>query len=133
MSSAPVSCRQFLTTSILLISWILLVSLVLKDLFGARVTGGWLVIGAMFSSLLFGMAVMMRELKDALGISVRCPHSGQILRPGDQGYGNKTWIRKICTPPKDSMDPWFTAPRREALGLSPGFAFANRRRSARRA
>jgi hypothetical protein len=133
MSSAPVSCRQFVTTSVLLISWILLVSLVLKDLFGARVTGGWLIIGAMFSSLLFGTAVMMRELKDALGISVRCPHSGQILQPGDQGYGDKTWNKRSCKPTGDSIDPWFAAPRREALGLSPGFAFANRRRSARRA
>ena len=62
MTSPGVTLRGFVFVSCLIIGWIVGLSLLLKVLYGARPTGGWLVVGIMISGVIYGAFLMTRDL-----------------------------------------------------------------------
>ncbi len=66
MTSPSISLRRFVLVSSSLIGWILALSFILNVLYGAKATGGWLIVGIMISAVIYGAYLMTRDLFSAV-------------------------------------------------------------------
>jgi hypothetical protein len=62
MISPRVSIREFVFYSSVIFAWIIGLSFLLRVLYGAKPTGGWLVVGIMISGVVYGAYLMTRDL-----------------------------------------------------------------------
>ncbi len=95
--------------------------LVLRYLFGAELSGGWLIVGMILTVAALGLVVMIKEFKDAILVSGvtemhhperRSPHPATTVNRDERGH----------------LDQFYAEPRRSALGLNCKHAHMNRRR-----
>lgn len=61
-SPRVISIREFVFYSSVIFAWIIGLSFLLKVLYGAKPTGGWLVVGIMISGVVYGAYLMTRDL-----------------------------------------------------------------------
>jgi hypothetical protein len=117
MSSSP---RISGTTIILVgvLAWIIVLSYGLRRLFGAEVTGGWMLIGILFSLGALGFLVILNEIRQAVTIPA--------------GFNVDKWRRGKVAPEIEWIDWSYLESRRLALGLSSDLHATNCYRAARR-
>jgi hypothetical protein len=81
MRSSDVSPRGFVLFSASVLGWIVVLSYTLKILFGASVSGDWLVIGILCNLVVVGTILMVNELFSAVEDAVHQPREPQDSRP----------------------------------------------------
>lgn len=70
MKTSPRSFSPFVIIAVAVVCWVLVLSLALRILFGASITGGWLIVGGIFSWVLLGLAVLIKEFNEAILVPV---------------------------------------------------------------
>ena len=121
MTSPDVSLRGFVILSASVFGWIVWLSCALVFLFGAGMTGGWLVVGILVSLMAIGVILMLNALLTA--IEGLYPKEWQIALPlpGFMCPEKRGTIADDRRPDARSY--------RIALGLEPRVCAANRRRT----
>ena len=108
-------------TTIILVGvlvWVVVLSYGLRRLFGAEVTGGWMLIGMLFSLGALGFLVILYEIRQAVTIPA--------------GFNVDKWRREKVAPEIQWIDWSCLESRRLALGLKSDCHQTNRYRTARR-
>ncbi len=129
MTSAPRCYRSLIIVAASLVAWILILSLALAVVFDAGVSGGWILVGVMFSIAGMGVLLLTKELTEAIHLPDHFDSNGApIRRNASIGPFSGKMQREI----PDWLDPSSFESRRSSLGLSPRIGFSNRRRSQHR-
>jgi hypothetical protein len=129
MTSSPLSCRLLISVSVAILAWIVIISFGLKFLFGAGPTGGWLIVGIMFTIVLAGMMMLAREFKESFLVPAQT--DSDISDRPRAASKRRLPARSSCREesfPHFPDGPFFET-RRAALGLGIRHAHSNFRRS----
>jgi hypothetical protein len=125
MKTSPRSFSPLVIIAVAVVGWVLVLSLTLRLFFGASITGGWLIVGGLFSWVAIGMAVLVKEFNEAILVPVcKCVFArnerGFPVPVGPDETGAANWIEQ-----------YHDLSRRSELGLNgPGHS-RNRPRSIR--
>jgi hypothetical protein len=128
MTSPDVSLRGFVMFSASVLGWILWLSYALEFLFGAGMTGGWLLVGILFSVMVIGVILMLNALLTTMeGLQ---PEEMEVSWPLEKIVRREKpgTIRTALTP-KSGDSRSISQEYRIALGLKPQVSVANRRRT----
>jgi hypothetical protein len=128
MTNSPLSCRLLVLLCAAIAAWTFILSLALKLLFGAGVTGGWLIAGIMCSVLFGGLILMMREIKESF-----LSPSPLVKEPCRRNPLRFAIVSRAASPGErfEHFEGSYAALRRSTLGLGSRHDCPNRRRSAR--
>jgi len=126
MTNSPLSCRILLSLCAAIVAWTFVLSLALRFLFGAGVTGGWLIAGIMCTVLFGGLILMLREIKE----SILTPCHAVKVR-SERISKRSFFLTQAASAivPREQFDLSIAPMRRQTLGLGTCPEFTNRRRS----
>lgn len=125
MTNSPLSCRILVLLCAAIVAWTFVLSLGLKFLFGAGVTGGWLIAGIMCTVLFGGLILMMREIKES--ILTPCHVVKLRIEPSPLRSRLRAQATTVVEL-EEQLDRSYAAIRRQSLGLATSRG-TNRRRS----
>ena len=127
MTSSPRWCTPLIIVSTSLLAWIVVLSLGRRFLLGASLTGGWLIIGMIFTLAAVGIVIMVKELKDAVALF-------DPFSTGERTARRAAEPTKVPrpVPAADPRDARGLLHQRTDLGLGNRQPANNRRRQARK-
>lgn len=123
MKTSPRSFSPLVMLAAAIVCWVFALSLALRVLLGASMTGGWVIVGSIFSIVAFGIAILAKEFNEAILIPV-CTRAFTVNRRGfpvPEGFED-TWHSGLA-------EQHFDLSRRSELGLHGPALSANRPRS----
>ena len=118
MTSSP-RCRPLTFVLVSLLAWIVILTVALRFLFGADISGGWLIVAGVVTVALGGILLIVKEVNEAILIPACSAFQRWEYVPRELRREN------IGSP---VLAPW-ALERRAILGLAVGSAFPNRRRA----
>ncbi|RYD19840.1 MAG: hypothetical protein EOP88_17440 [Verrucomicrobiaceae bacterium] len=65
MKTSPRSFSPLVVVAMAGIGWVLVLSLALRVFFDASITGGWLIVGTVFTVAALGLAILVKEFNEA--------------------------------------------------------------------
>lgn len=122
MTSPDVSLRSFTVISASILGWIMALSAALKIFYGARMSGGWLVVGLMITLVVAGAVMMMRELFSE--VETRQPWEASIRRKQRAAVRTKDQVKSPAARRRAAVKHY-----RQAFNLEPRLETVNRRKS----